>query len=446
MSAGAGVRAAAARATASVLSKGRSLDDALAQAAAAQPGQDRALLAELVYGAVRHYRELQFIADALMQRPLPARESQLRALILVGLHQLWRMRTPAHAAVAETVGAANLLRRPRFRGLVNAVLRRFLRERDELLDRVERHPDPGVRTSHPDWLVAALRDDWPANFERILAAAQVRAPMWVRVNRLRETPERFAEALRDETGVMAHAADGMPHALRLDVPLPVDRLPGFAAGHVSVQDLAAQCAGVLCDVRPGIRVLDACAAPGGKTAHLLELADNDLDLVAIDNDAARLALVDETLARLGLDATTLAADAAEPAAWWDGVPFDRVLLDAPCSATGVIRRHPDIKVLRRPSDIPALAARQAALLAALWPLVAPGGCLVYATCSILRAENHQIIESFRRSSAGVHIDSELPEGNIKALMRSESDGWQVLPGTGAADGFFYARLVKPAGR
>ena len=446
MSGGAAVRAAAARAVASVLTSGRSLDDALAREATAGPAQDRALLAELVYGAVRHYRALEFLAGRLMDRPLPRREANVSALIAVGLHQLWHMRTPAHAAVAETVGAVGALRRPRFRGLVNAILRRFLRERDSLLAEVEGHPDAGVRTSHPDWLVAALRRDWPDDAEAILEAGQRRAPMWLRVNRLRQTAADFAVALRDTTGVEAETFSGMPHALRLTAPLPVDRLPGFGEGHVSVQDIAAQIASVLCDVRPGMRVLDACAAPGGKAAHLLELADNDLDLLAIDSDATRLERVDDTFERLGLRGRTRAGDAASPADWWDGTAFDRILLDAPCSSTGVIRRHPDIKVLRRESDIPALAARQASMLAALWPLVAPGGCLLYATCSVLRDENHRNIEAFVSSSAGVRIDSELPDGNIKALMRSESDGLQVLPGAGAADGFFYARLIKPAGR
>lgn len=423
-------RAAAALAVAAVLA-GASLDDALPQASAALAAADRALAQAIAYGVLRNRRLLEWLAARLLERPLK-NEPRLQALLLGGLHQLRAMGVPDHAAVAETVAAAAALGKPWAKGLLNAVLRRYLRERSTLEAALP--PDPALRLSYPDWLVARVREDWPSNWEAVLAAGNEPGPLTLRVNRRQTTREAYRDELA-AAGIAAEPVAHAPDALRLHEPLPVASLPGWSAGRVSVQDAAAQLAAELLDAHPGHRVLDACSAPGGKTAHLLERTEA-LQLLALDRDAARLARVAENLHRLKLQAALRVADAAQPASWWDGVPFDRILLDAPCSGTGVIRRHPDIKWLRREADLAAAARTQGRLLKALWPLLAPGGVLLYATCSILRAEGEAVARAFRASHADAEeLRIETPWGEAREIGR------RLAPG-GAYDGFYYARFIK----
>lgn len=429
------VRAVAARALGQVLGEGRSLAAALLPALSQTDPRDRGLLQELCHGACRWHPQLQALLDRLLARPLAATEHAVRALLLIGLYQLWHLRIPEHAAVAETVAAARQLRKPWAAGLANAVLRTALRRRAELAAALD--ADPVARTAHPRWLLDRLRQDWPDDWPAIVAANNARPPFVLRVNPRHgdgaDYRQRLAEAAR-----AAEPVPGAASALILAEPADVAALPGFAEGWVSVQDAAAQLAAPLLDARPEHRVLDACAAPGGKTGHLLE-CEPSLDLTALDRDAGRLEQVRDNLRRLGLTARLVAGDARRPADWWDGVPYDRILVDAPCSATGVIRRHPDIKLLRRESDIAALAQQQEAILAGLWPLLRPGGRLLYATCSVLRQENDQVITAFLASH---------PDASERPILadwgRAVARGRQILPGETGMDGFYYAGLSKPA--
>ena len=432
-------RALAARATADVLQRGRSLDQALA-AVRDIAGSRYGLVSNIAYGVQRHRLALEFLLGQLLNKPLAKREGEVHALLLGGLFERWQMSTPAHAAVSQTVNALPGIKRPRLKGLANAVLRRFDRERDALLAQLERQRD-GVRHSHPRWLEEHLRTDWPDRVLEIMQSNNARAPMWLRINAMKTTLNAYCKLLA-ASGIDVASTYGHT-AICLDSPVPVSALPGFDDGWVSVQDLAPQWVADVVDAKPDMRVLDACAAPGGKTAHLLEAAGNQLDLLALDVDPKRLLMVDETLVRLGLAATTRAADAAQPETWWDGATFDRILIDAPCSATGVIRRHPDIKSLRRSSDIEALAERQIALLQALWPLVSPGGSLVYATCSILKRENFDVTDRFCRDIAPEARCDELRLDNIKGVIEAKPGGVQILPGTQNADGFFLSRFWRP---
>ena len=436
MSAGTPARAAAARAVAAVIGSGRSLDEDLGAAVAGLSGPDRALAAQLAYGTLRLYPRLERWAGLLLARPLPAREAEVRALLALGLYQLEASRVPDHAAVAATVEAARSLGRARHAGLLNACLRRWLRERDTLKARVAR--DPEVIHAHPRWWLDALARDWPRDWEAMVAANNQQAPMWLRVNAARGSRADWLARLQAE-GNAAEPWDPAPEALRLAAPLPVEALPGFAAGDVSVQDGAAQLAAGLLAPAAGMRVLDACAAPGGKACHLLERHPG-LDLTALDVAPDRLERVQENLARLGLAARVVAGDATDPAGWWDGRPFDRILLDAPCSGSGVIRRHPDIKLLRRPGDVAQLAARQAAMLEALWPLLAPGGRLLYATCSVLKPENSAQATAFLAR----HPEARALDLGEPGWGRRSGPGRQLLSGEAGVDGFYYACLLRPA--
>lgn len=429
------VRAVAAVALGQVLGAGCSLTVALPAALERTAPRDRGLLRELCYGVCRWQPELQYLLDAVLKRPLVSQEAVLRALLLTGLYQLHRLRIPPHAAVAETVAAARQLGKAWAAGLSNAVLRTFLRRRVELLARVE--SDPCARTAHPPWLLARLQRDWPDDWLAIIAANNAHPPMTLRVNQQHGDRATYQTHLT-AAGHAATPAVLAPAALTLRRPLDPTTLPGFAAGWASVQDAAGQLAAPLLAAEPGMRVLDACAAPGGKTGHWLELAP-DLRLTALDVDAERLTRVQDTLRRLGLTAQLVAGDAARPAAWWDGQLYDRILLDAPCSATGVIRRHPDIKLLRREADIAALAAQQRALLTALWPLLRPGGRLLYATCSVLRQENEQVATAFLAAQPDA-TELALPAVWGRAQLR----GRQILPGEAGMDGFYYALIEKQA--
>ncbi|MFO7642645.1 MAG: 16S rRNA (cytosine(967)-C(5))-methyltransferase RsmB [Candidatus Competibacteraceae bacterium] len=426
------VRAVAARLLGQVLGQGQSLALVLPPALEQVDPLDRGLLQELGYGVCRWQPMLQALLDRLLERPLDPREPAVRALLLTGLYQLHYLRIPEHAAVAETVTAARQLRKPWAAGLVNAVLRSFLRRRADLLAALE--TDREARTAHPRWLLGALERDWPDDWPAIVAANNARPPFTLRVNTRRLGREDYQSRLA-EAGWTAEPG-AAPMALTLAEPVEPTLLPGFAEGWVSVQDAAAQWAAPLLDLRPGLRVLDACAAPGGKTGHLLECAP-DLDLTALDRDVARLERVRENLARLRLKARLLVGDAERPTEWWDGIAYDRILVDAPCSATGVIRRHPDIKLLRRERDIAALAESQRAMLNSLWPLLRADGRLVYATCSVLRRENEEVVAAF----LAAHPDAWDPP-IMADWGRAPSHGRQILPGEADMDGFYYAVLVK----
>ncbi|MFN2309619.1 MAG: 16S rRNA (cytosine(967)-C(5))-methyltransferase RsmB [Gammaproteobacteria bacterium] len=436
-------RSLAGRAVCQVLQQGRSLSQALPPLLDQAAPPERALVQELAYGALRWRLRLEALARPLLTRPFKPKDQDITCLMLVGLYQLGYTAIPTHAAVDTTVEAVRATGKRWAVPVVNAVLRAFLRRRAEL----EAQADAQVasRHAHPDWLIDALRADWPAAWERILVANNQRPPFAVRVNARQHTLAAYCAEL---------TAAGMPHhplpfteqGLCLEQPVAVQRLPGFAAGAVSVQDGAAQLAAQLLDAAPGMRVLDACAAPGGKTAHLLERTPGLAELVAVDIDAGRVQRIEENLRRLDLHARVVCGDAGTPAAWWDGRPFERILLDAPCSATGVIRRHPDIKSLRRAEDIAMLSATQARLLDAVWPLLAPGGMLLYATCSVLRCENALQIAAFlqRRRDAREQVLT-------GAWGRAVDHGRQILPGADAAsaagddsgmDGFYFAALRK----
>lgn len=432
------VRAAAARGVARVI-QGGSLNDLLpAILGSISEPADKALTQELVYGSLRWAPRLEFMLSKLLDRPVRKREPRVHALLMVGLYQLFYTRVPAHAAVAETVEAARLMKKPWAVSLTNAVLRRAQREADSLVEAADAHPVGS--SAHPDWLLDVLRQDWPDEWHSIVSGNNARPPMTLRVNTRKQSRDVALETLREAgLGVEPHpiARDG----IQLDSPVDVHRLPGFAEGALSVQDAAAQIAADLLDPKVGERVLDACAAPGGKSAHVLERCRELERLVAVDRDPERLDRVAENLARLELSAQLLAGDAAKPETWWDDIPFDRILVDAPCSATGVIRRHPDIKLLRRRKDIASLAGLQARILDALWPLLAPGGRLVYATCSVLAAENSEQVAAFIRR----HPDAlAVPIAAAGAWGRPSGFGRQILPGEANMDGFFYAVIVKQA--
>jgi 16S rRNA (cytosine967-C5)-methyltransferase len=432
---GAKARALAAEVVDAVVSDGRSLDAAIAERESRVPPADRALVRMLAYGVLRNHWQLQAWIAQLVSRPFRKRDSVINALLAVGLFQLTDTRVPDHAAVSQTVEAARVLRRPKLAGVVNACLRRFQREDLAATDSEE------VRWNHPAWLIERLRKDWPGDADAILDANNQRAPMWLRANARRATAAEYRERLAD-AGIEATLQEGVPDAVRLAEPRPVDDLPGFGDGDASVQDGAAQIAARWLMLGEPRRVLDACAAPGGKSGHIAELGGDDLDLVALDSDADRLERVRENHDRLGLDATIVAGDASKPGEWWNGEPFDAILLDAPCSATGVIRRHPDIKLLRREADIDELSALQAKILDALWPTLVPGGRLLYVTCSVLAAENDTIVSRFLASRDDAEEDAVLPNYNIRDVMRAKACGYQVLPGTAGMDGFYYACLVK----
>jgi 16S rRNA (cytosine967-C5)-methyltransferase len=403
-------------------------DDAL-EAGGTLPPRDASLLAALVYGALRWHHRLEWQAAQLLARPVKAGQHELKALLRVGLLQLQHFRIPAHAAVSATVDAAGELGHRVAAGLVNAVLRRYQLEREALDERDA--ADDEAAFSHPRWLIDAVRAERPEQWRAILAANNAPPPMWLRVNARRAARADYLERLA-AAGLRAEPSAEVVSAVLLDEPQPVTSLPGFAAGDVSVQDVAAQRTVEFLDLRPGQRVLDACAAPGGKTGHILEASDV-AELWAVDRDN-RLPLVRSNLERLGLSAKLVAGDATRPADWWDGRRFDRILLDAPCSAVGVIRRHPDIKVLRRPADVAAAVRLQAELLRALWPLLEPGGRLVYATCTLLRQENDGQIAAFLAAGHGAE-----PAPELAGTPR------QTLPGEARGDAFYYACLTKPDG-
>jgi len=418
-----------------VLDHGESLGNLLGpRLATLEDPRQRALTQELVYGTLRWSYRLEALLAQLLPKPLKKKDRDLHALLLVGLYQLLILEIPAHAAVSETVEVTRQLGKNWAAGMVNGVLRNAQRQSSALAKAVE--GTAVARWSHPDWWIERLQQDWPENWQQILEAGNQRPPMVLRVNRLQVDRESYLQQLR-ATGIEALALPFPESAIRLVEPVGVDSLPGFRQGQVSVQDGAAQLCASLLDLQAGQRVLDACAAPGGKTGHILEVAPQLEQVLAIDVEERRLQKIRENLQRLHLDASLLAVDAGDPQSWWDGKPFDRILLDAPCSASGVVRRHPDIKRLRRPEDVHNLAQQQQRLLAALWPLLAPGGMLLYVSCSVFVEENSDNLQAFLDRHADA---SELPLqaewGKVLPVGR------QLLPGEHDMDGFYFACLTK----
>ena len=398
---------------------GKNLTDTLATAWRQHPAlapAERAAVMDITHGALRHYGWLRGALDKLLSRPLT--DSHIDRLLIVALYQLEHTQAAPYAIVDHAVRVATAHEGGRLKGLTNAVLRNFQRRHDELAAALRR--EPTAFWNHPDWWVGAVQQAYPKDWKAILTASNQHPPMTVRVNRRRLSVADWLTRLQ-EAGLDGVVLEG--EAVRLVKPVPVDKLPGFAEGDVSVQDAGAQLAADWLEVAEGMRVLDACAAPGGKTCHLLERAQ--LDLTAVDNDAHRLQRVQSNLTRLGLSARCLTGDASRPKAWWDGQMFDRVLADVPCSASGVARRHPDIKWTRRPTDIPSLGRQQGALADALWALVAPGGKMLYATCSIFPTENRRQIDAFLTR----HVNAEL-ERDIQLLPDENHDG------------FYYALIRK----
>jgi len=427
------VRALAAEALADIALSGHSLREVADRAFPRLPdSRDRALLTALLNEGARWWPRYDAAIDRLLDKSIRRNDPKIHALLVIGLIQLEVLELPAYAAVAATVEAVRELRRPRLAGLVNAVLRRWQRERETL--NVALDATPATRHAHPAWLAAAIAHDWPGQAEAIMAASNQEPPLMLRVNRNRATREEVVERLTGADQVVElhpWLADGLvlPHST------DVTRLPGFAQGDFAVQDGAAQVPADLLGLANGQRVLDACAAPGGKACHALERAN--VHLVAVESEAKRIPRIRQNLERLGLRATVITGDAGDASGWWDGKPFDRVMIDAPCSATGVIRRRPDVRLHRREADIPALIAQQARILAACWELLAPGGSLLYVTCSILRAENEGVVGAFVAERGDVDlVPLSLPVGQAAGI------GWQILPGEGDLDGMYYALLRK----
>jgi 16S rRNA (cytosine967-C5)-methyltransferase len=429
------IRAAAAHVISEVVTQGRSLSDCLPETFTHFPEQrDQALLQAMCYGVCRRYFYLEGLLDLLLENPMKSKDHDIYALMLVGLYQLTDMRIPDYAAVAETVAAVIEFDKVWAKGLVNAVLRNYQRHIDELQIELEKNVE--ATYSHPDWFIGKVKKAWPAEWEAVMDANNQHPPFALRVNQRHGTRDSYLEKLAAENITVSIIAETQS-GIVLDEAMDVNRLPEFDQGAVSVQDGAAQIAAELLNLSSGLRVLDACAAPGGKTAHIAELQPDLADLIAVDNDATRLESVVENLERLQLNATCVHADAAATATWWDGKLFDRILLDAPCSASGVIRRHPDIKLLRRPEDIQHLAEEQMRLLTALWALLQVDGLILYVTCSIFPQENSQVLKQFLADNPDA-IEEKIESG----WGLSCEIGKQILPGMHGMDGFYYARLRK----
>ena len=417
-----------------VILKGESLTAALIGETADLPPREAAWVRALAYATVRWHTRLDAMVGGMLEHPLKPRDAVVRVLLCQGLAEIFYFGTPDHAAVRETAELARAIQRPGAVGLVNALLRRALREREELTVAMDR--SVALRYACPSWLLAGIREAFPDAWEDVLRASVEPAPMTLRVNAARSERRELLQRLA-QAGLAATAHPLVPSALTLAEPMDVDRLPGFAEGLVSVQDAAAQWAALLLAPQPGERVLDACAAPGGKTGHLLEMAAGDLVLTALDVDGQRMGRVRDNLRRLGYQARLCIGDLADPESWWNGEAFDAILLDVPCSATGVIRRHPDIKLLRRGGDIGDLAVRQAELLATAWNLLRPGGRLLYATCSLLAAENEAVVAPWLERTADARaVPLSFPGGIERKVGRA------IALGTEGMDGFYYALLAR----
>jgi 16S rRNA (cytosine967-C5)-methyltransferase len=421
-----------------VTQHGRNLPDAIAKYADKIEENDRSLIQAMSYGVIRLYPRLQFIANQLISKPLKTKDKDVVLLILSGLYQLIEMRIPDHAAVSETVKITKALKKPWAKNLVNAILRNYQRQANDINKKIEKNAE--AKFAHPFWWLKLIKDNWPENekWQQILHANNQNPPMTLRLNTKHISRDDYLNLLTQQE-ISATAGKHSPDAIYLEKPVQVNLLPLFEEGKVSVQDEAAQLAAILLNPQKGDHILDACAAPGGKTIHLLE-REKEIDLLALDIEENRLEKVQENLNRTHLNAQLIAANAFNPDEWWDKKPFDRILLDAPCSASGVIRRHPDIKLLRHQDDIPKLVQDQQQILNALWPLLKSGGMLLYATCSVLAEENTLQVQHFLQQ----HADAELQPINSD-WGQQQVAGKQILPGDGGEngmDGFFYALIQK----
>ena len=435
----AGARTLAAQAVALVIENGVTLDAALQATLADAPRDLVPPVRSLSFGAVRGFYRHEAILGRVLSQPPKSLDCLVRALLSVALFELEDARTPEYAVVDAAVEAAKSTQASRAAGLINAVLRRYLRERVALDADLARNPV--FRHASPQWLAERLRADWPGRWTQLLAAGDAQAPMWLRVNRRRVTGQDYLQTLR-AAGIGARLETRVPDALVLDTPRDVKDLPGFAEGLVSVQDLGAQCVAFPLQLEPNLKVLDACAAPGGKAALMAEREPGLAKLTALDIDSARLTRVRENLERGGLVADVLTGDAASPGAWWDGIPFDRILVDAPCSALGVIRRHPDIRLRRSPKDLDRMPPIQLRLLSACWEMLASGGRLVYSTCTVTRSENRGVIAAFLQNTSGARVVPTSDWPGWPDLGEADDFGRQILPGEAGADGFYYAALTK----
>jgi 16S rRNA (cytosine967-C5)-methyltransferase len=439
MKGAASARSLAAHAVARVLREGVTLDAALKHALSGADPKVHASVRSLSYGAVRGYFRHEAILAKLLSTPVRSLDSLVRALLSVALFEIEDKRTPEYAVVDAAVQTAKATDALRASGLINAVLRRYLRERHSIDAEVASRP--ATRHAAPIWLADRLRADWPVRWTQLLAAGDSQAPMWLRVNSRLSNAQDYVRRLQN-AGMAARIEERVPYAIVLETPCDVHALPGFADGMVSVQDLGAQCVAFPLALAAGQRVLDACAAPGGKTALMAEREPKLARLLALDVDPNRLTRVRDNLNRGALAAEVMQADAASPAKWWDGQPFDRILLDAPCSGLGVIRRHPDIRLRKSPAEIDQLPALQTKLLQATWALLAPGGRLVYVTCTVTRSENTDVLGEFLNTTPGASIIPVDAWEGWPGFGEADAFGRQILPGEAGADGFYYAALTK----
>ncbi|MBU2870984.1 16S rRNA (cytosine(967)-C(5))-methyltransferase RsmB [Colwellia sp. E2M01] len=433
------IRALAAKCCYAVIDQGRSLSDELPKQQDKLIGKDKGLLQEICYGVLRYLPELENDVRHLVQKPIKGKQRVFHFLLLVGVYQIRYMRIPDHAAVSETVAATKPLKNSHMKGLVNAVLRGFLRtlEAESKVSGSDKNlPDP-IKYNHPSWFIKKVQQSYPEQWQSILEANQNRPPMWLRVNQQHHSIEQY-QALLNEADIEIAYIEPHSQAIALAKALDVAKLPGFDQGWVSIQDGAAQQAALLLDCQPNDIVLDCCAAPGGKTCHIIEQTSNITSMTAIDIEEGRLTRVHENLERLKLKATVIAGDAATKD-WWSGELYDRILLDAPCSGTGVIRRHPDIKWLRKADDIEKLVILQQQILDNIWSLLKPGGTLLYVTCSILPEENCQQVSRFIEQNEDAQL---IAIRNDSPDTDEASIGWQLLPDTKNMDGFYYAKLLK----
>ncbi|MDH5394098.1 MAG: 16S rRNA (cytosine(967)-C(5))-methyltransferase RsmB [Gammaproteobacteria bacterium] len=414
-----------------VMQKGESLSTAIPKEIKNLDERDRPLVQALVYGVLRWRWQLESILSKYIKKPLKAKDQDLQYILMLGAFQLLWMRTPDYAAVDAAVNSSLKIKKKWAKGMINAILRQLIREREEINYKACEEAE----FSHPKWLIERIKNDWPQDWQQVLIQANEEAPMTLRIDTQQTSLTDYQQQL-NEVELDAHVIEAVPTALLLEQAADVYRLPGFEQGRVSVQDGAAQLAAHLIQLAAGQKVLDACAAPGGKTLHMLQ-TEPSIKVDAVDISETRLERVAENLQRLGCEASLIAADIAQPNEWWDGEQYERILLDAPCSATGVIRRHPDIKSLRRDSDIAELVSTQQQILDAVWPMLKSGGLMLYATCSVLKAENEQqVLDFLKRTKDAEEIKIQADWG------REQKAGRQLLTGDQQMDGFYYALIKK----
>ena len=427
------VRSAATQVITQLLLGKGSLSSLMGPAQIQVADQDKPLLQELCFGVCRYHPQLQIYLELLIDKPLRNKDTDIQALILLGLYQLIHTRIPDHAAIGASVEVTRSLKKEWASKLVNGVLRQFQRDKESLAKIAAEKKI--FQSNHPEWMDGMFSKYWPQQWPDIIQASQSHPPFCLRINTNKISRDEYI-ALLAELNIHALPTSFSPYGIRLENPCNPNTLPLFAEGLISVQDESAQLSADLLNLQPGLRVLDACCAPGGKTGHLLELQP-DLQVTALELEERRLQRVRENLQRLNLRADIICGDATKPEIWWDGKLFDRILIDAPCSATGIIRRHPDIKILRKPDDITKLADIQLKMLQNLWPLLKPNGILLYATCSIIPKENAKIIEQFLKQQTDAFEDKIIAGWGLE-----QTCGRQLLPQVEGHDGFYYARLIK----